>query len=361
MFRTFFAHLRTTITNMDIYLNDHVMDRDMKVTLAEFKKTVENYRSEQKNGGKSTVRVSADVLADCEEVLITLGISVSQFVADCTELAIIMGERPREYSRRADKVDAVRVIATSGIEWNPKSQNKQRDYMMASMAAKLESLLVAKYRTQLIKTCPGVAVMRKELSKYFHEIAKGNMVLATGDQPSIAKPVSKKTWFFADMIEVDEQPADTTQYDAKAMEVKLTSSHNNFEGRKDDKITSFLTPLIKCPYLACQEEGVKKGTLETSAYHLIGALSRVRRFVARTDLSASLHSHTHTLTQMAAMGKARQEHRAKNDGSRFDPTKLNFPDLVRREHAETKDMKEFVSTHLPPQSDLDDAGSTPSR
>ena len=47
---------------------------------------------------------------------------------------------------------------------------------------------------------------------------------------------------------------------------------------------------------------------------------------------------------MAFMGQARLVHKEKKDGMRFDPKAVEIPDLVRRAHAETKDMKQFVST-----------------
>lgn len=48
------------------------------------------------------------------------------------------------------------------------------------------------------------------------------------------------------------------------------------------------------------------------------------------------------------MGQARMVHKEKKDGTRFDPKRVEIPDLVRRAHAETNDMKEFVSTRYLP-------------
>lgn len=47
---------------------------------------------------------------------------------------------------------------------------------------------------------------------------------------------------------------------------------------------------------------------------------------------------------MACMGKARALHMANNPGTPFDPKSVSLPDLIRRPHAETEELKALVST-----------------
>jgi hypothetical protein len=44
------------------------------------------------------------------------------------------------------------------------------------------------------------------------------------------------------------------------------------------------------------------------------------------------------------MGKARALHMANNPKTPFDPKSVSLPDLIRRPHAETDELKALVST-----------------
>jgi hypothetical protein len=47
---------------------------------------------------------------------------------------------------------------------------------------------------------------------------------------------------------------------------------------------------------------------------------------------------------MACMGKARALHLENNPKTPFDPKSVSLPDLIRRPHAETDELKALVST-----------------
>ena len=287
LFRIFFGHLKTTITNIDIYLNEQAMDRDMKVSLSDFKKVVEDFREKLK-GNPGTSKLSEDTISDCVQTLESLGINLDQFSKDTSDLVGIMSNFPRAYSRRADKSFGHRLVATSGLQWNAKSKNVARDYMMAAMATRLESLMVPNYRVHLVQNCPGAASMRKEFEDYFKKIAKPNMVKATsGDQGTMGKPITKRTWFFADRIK-SSVGVEVQGLEPEEFRTKLEESHQKFAQRKNDRILRLVDVLVKCPYFLCTKEGVAPGTLESTAYYLITALCRVS-----LHLQASHRFHCH--------------------------------------------------------------------
>ena len=275
LFRIFFAHLKTTITNIDIYLNTQEMDRDMKVSLSDFKKVVEDFR-EKLARDPGNLSLSEDTISDCVQTLESLGINLDQFSVDTTRLVGAMMVTLRIYSRRVDKDFATRLVATGGLQWNFKSQNKGRNYMMAAMATRLESLIVPNYRVHLIQNCPGAASMRREFEAYFKKIAKGNMIKAKkGDQMSLGKTVTTtRTWFFADRIK-SNVGVDIEDYKPGDFQEKMEESHRVFVQRKNDRILRVVNVLVKCPYFLCTKEGVTPGTLESTAYYLITALYRV--------------------------------------------------------------------------------------
>ena len=268
------------------------MDRDMKVSLSDFKKVVEDFREKIK-GNPGNAKLNEDTISDCVETLESLGINLDQFSADTTKLVGAMNDSPRTYARRSDKDLATRLIATGGLQWNAKSKHVARDYMMAAMATRLESLMVPNYRVHLIQKCPGAASMRKEFEEYFIKIAKGNMVRAKkGDQLPLGKPVTKRTWFFADRIK-SNVGVDIEDHDPESIQRKMEESQKKFSQRKNDRILRLVDAMVKCPYFLCTKEGVAPGTLESTAYYLITALCRVRVRLLSFSLSLSHYNARH--------------------------------------------------------------------
>ena len=246
----------------------------MKVSLSDFKKVVEDFREKLK-GKPGTAKLNEDTISDCVQTLESLGINLDQFSKDTSDLVGIMNNFPRAYSRRADKIFGNRLVATSGLQWNAKSKHVARDYMMAAMATRLESLMVPNYRVHLIQNCQGAASMRKDFEEYFKKIAKPNMVKATkGDQSTLGKPVTKRTWFFADRIK-SNVGVEVEEFEPEEFQARMEESHYTFSQRKNDRILRLVDVLVKCPYFLCTKEGVVPGTLESTAYYLITALCRV--------------------------------------------------------------------------------------
>jgi hypothetical protein len=246
----------------------------MKVTLSDFKKVVEDFREKIK-GKPGNAKLNEDTVSDCVQTLESLGINLDQFSTDTTKLVGTMNDAPKTYTRWSDKDFATRLIATGGLQWNSKSKHVARDYMMAAMATRLESLMVPNYRVHLIQNCQGAAGLRKEFEEYFLKIAKGNMVKAKkGDQLPLGKPVTKRTWFFADRIKSDVG-VDIEEHEPADFQKKVEESQKKFAQRKNDQILRLVDVLVKCPYFLCMKEGVTPGTLETTVYYLIMALCRV--------------------------------------------------------------------------------------
>jgi hypothetical protein len=301
MFRFFFEHLKTTITHINIYLNEHDSNREVDIKLNDFRELADAYRKEHdpnhvpKKNTRSKSKKPADpapsqndpppppvnkspASLEATRFLKSLDFTVEKFYKAWNSCVGIMNGEPKGYVARVSPETPVRFIATSGFTWNVDSKNRWRDFGVASVAAVFEAKFVAQYRPALITKCSGVAAMRKQLSDYLFTIAKSNTV-EEAPKPSvqapIRKPISKKEWFFADLIDVDKDPLPLRPATFKELQEKLDSSHVTFANRKNNEIGRNLGGIMNSKYIACSEDDADPGTLETAAYLLLNALNVV--------------------------------------------------------------------------------------
>jgi hypothetical protein len=383
------------------------MDRDASYSLWEMKLLVEAFRKDidppapRKTGGRGKKKdnvvvdtgegsstlppptqddafVDPDAPLPPKAFIESLGMKLDQLSVDSSHVIGRMHPTPRSYNNRVSEVYPFRIIATSGLEWNLDSQYRSRDYLMCALAAILETLFVKKYRKVLIKKCKGAAMLRRELHDYFLSIAKANHVDApqkkSGNaskmkqikmrQTTLNKPVSIKEWVFADMIKVDSNAVDVTEYDYKRLSAKLLDSHKHTDNRKADPIFRVVDTMMKCPYLACDQDSVPTGTIESAAYYLIQAFNKVRSSISSNVLLPIHRSRAYTsptptrpsivrptVAQLMHIQKARSEHKKKGTFANFNPDKVDIPDLVMRPHAESEELTELVSHVHDPNPD----------
>jgi hypothetical protein len=202
---------------------------------------------------------------------------MDQLDHDLTQAINVMSTVPLEQHLREDGRCFMRMLTVGGLQWNVNSQAKSRDWGQVGLAAILESLLVAKYREDLLKSCQGATVMRKDLSAYFLSISKSTApkeptaVVKQSEmrQGKYRKAASQKDWFFADMIVVDDDALDMTEYNSRALLSKLVQTQEKEKKRQADPLVKLADTWKKSPYIASSKKGVAPGTIETSTYYLM--------------------------------------------------------------------------------------------
>lgn len=223
-------------------------------------------------------------IADALRFLKTLGSNYDTFGSQCSEVVTCMTTDAKTYKSRVDKRPYIRYICSGGLDWNDLSKSRFRDYCLAAIAAVFECRFVQGYRPKLLEICPGAFALRTQLSNYLFSISKGNHskpVQKAGDQTSLDKPISKREWFFADLLDDPTNPAPLSLPSYTDLQKMLDASHQTFTTRKSNEITRTITAVQGSQYLLCEDEGVDPGVMETAGYKLLKALYKVsvRAFV----------------------------------------------------------------------------------
>jgi hypothetical protein len=84
-------------------------------------------------------------------------------------------------------------------------------------------------------------------------------------------------WSFADDIDSESSlpPFTDTDFLAIDMEESLEQSIAITSLKDDDQFKKQIFSMVKSPYLACSEDSIESGTLESSTYFLLNALFKV--------------------------------------------------------------------------------------
>jgi hypothetical protein len=301
MYRFYMEHLKTTITNIDIYLCDRENLREMDLKMADFRGLAEQYEAEHDpnpkkktttravakkaadpasaDAGPSSSANVSDATTEALRFLTSLGSSYDKFGKACSEVLTCMISESKLHKTRVEKRAHLRYLCTGGLSWNVSSKARVRDRVGIAVSAVFESMFVPRYRPELIEKCSGVAAFRKQLSAYFLSIAQPNHTETStppqGEQSGLTKPVSEKKWFFADEIADQENPAPLLVGRYTELEEKLASSHSNFKTRKSNEINRHINMIRSSRYLQCDEKGVDPNTQETSSVVILNRLYRV--------------------------------------------------------------------------------------
>ena len=298
-FRLFFAHLKTTISFITVYLNEKVTDyRAIDFPQSDFKRMVLAYRNaktaqkqtkeptkEPKTRSQKNVQAaeasSSAQKSQALQFIEDLDMTLEIFEKRCTQVVQKMSGNKsyKTYEIRMHNDFELRLIATSGLSWNLGSKNQTRDYLLAASAAVLETHFVPLYRPDLLTNCMGAGILRKELQDYLMSIAKLIHINVPADKNAGEEVETERTtmqgWEFPDRLESEAKTLKLgySEQDVDAIVSKLTRS--NADAKENEEILRIINKLVKCPLLWCTKKGVAKGTLETLAYRLIMGLSDV--------------------------------------------------------------------------------------
>jgi hypothetical protein len=211
------------------------------------------------------------------------------------ELIGCMGPVPMDYHYRVNTNTCVRLLTVAGLFWTATSQNKWRDYGPPALASIFEEFVIRGYRETLLERCPGAADMRRDMAKYFLDLAttakpppppedtpsssKGDKKTAMPKnlrQRGLRETTPKRAWVFADMIDI---PPLTTELDenmsCEDMLMKLEDVHAEENAHKNSVVVKLLEFAMKLPLVHHSDKGAEEGTMETSAFHHLSGLLQV--------------------------------------------------------------------------------------
>lgn len=196
-----------------------------------------------------------------------------------------MATLPFTRKQRIGPDEHLRILATCGLRWNVKSTYRLRDFTQVALCVVLEDCILHEYRPMLMANCPGFALMRDEIQTFFIDRTEDITVddldsdFHCDEHGNLDDP-SEMIWSFADDIDSDSSslpPFTDTNYLAIDMEESLDKSIAIAALKNDDQFEKQIFSMVESPYLACSEDGVESGTLESSAYFLLNALFKVSR------------------------------------------------------------------------------------
>jgi hypothetical protein len=179
LFQIFFENLTTTIAQIEIYLNDNPVNRNITFKLRELADFVEHLhgvrtgkitarkpkRMRKKTGNMQTpIPIKSNVVTVYNDLIkestvaayiLSLSINMDQLDHDLTQVINTMGSIPLEQHLHMDKCCFIQMLTVSGLQWNENSQAKSRGFTQVSLATIPKSLIIVKYRENLLKSCQG--------------------------------------------------------------------------------------------------------------------------------------------------------------------------------------------------------------
>jgi hypothetical protein len=282
IFKLFFRHLKTAISQMALYLVTIPTARDIPVNLSAFdalvkamRKATEATSSKSKKGKDKAVDVE-DAMVATSELLEVVGWSHDKFFYSYRKLLSFMNSNyPFKSEHRLNPDLGTVLVTTSGLTWNPDSQNKVRDYNNIAIVATLETAIIPAYRKDLLRHCVLACAMRRDMHETMTDCASPS-------RRQTADRVMSKVWFFPDGIppefEEDAGLSDGSKemIHPDTMYADVEQVHLADAKKKKDTVTNLIMGLLKNSLLLCREPGVAPGTVESSAYHHIVGLHQAR-------------------------------------------------------------------------------------
>lgn len=307
MFRIFFSHLTTSIAEMEVYLCDHTTHRDLIPTdskqLPAFK-TLADKANEALIGGIAGSSTAAAAkgkakgkkrkkAAEKEEggpgsaefFLQKLGVELVNFGHRWRTLFELMPLFPFTRDNRTAKDRGERMLTMSGLSWNPKSQNKTRDWGNIVAAITIETIVVESYREDLLQSCSGACTIREEAYAYFLSHAVEHYKRAN----MTSRPEMVTEWVFADAYNLDVGARGGKQYNSADLRKYLDTAHATTTRMKKDPIRTWVEGIEKNKLLWSSDDGAGKGSVETLAHHCISTLAHVSQLFRVSDLPTHRH------------------------------------------------------------------------
>ena len=188
-----------------------------------------------------------------------------------------MAIQPFTREIRRSKNYVFRILTTCGWRWNVMSNYKARDFWQVALSAVLESIIVPEYRKYFLEKCPEAHEFRLTIQEFFMYSTDPVPRITQGPDGELTTS-DVKSWDFADAIQPDPDLSLPIPkgYGYDDLDKDLANSID-VKSKSLEDIKKLVTGMMKNPYLACSQDGVATGTLESSAYYHLNALLKVSR------------------------------------------------------------------------------------
>lgn len=215
-------------------------------------------------------------ITDAEKIITSLNWSLVKFEYEWRKNRQVMrSQRTKTFTglHRVSKRIGERLLVMSGLTWNIDSRSMDRDWVTTITAITLETGIVGTYRKDLLMSCPGACLLRKEIQEYLKSIA----IRYLKNNPTDHSIQSFIEWEFPDGIPLDIGTCGGKHYDPSVLRKELDESNSTGARSKGkhDVVHRSIQSLAKNKLLWSSEPDVENGTLETLAYHCLSTLSHV--------------------------------------------------------------------------------------
>ena len=325
------SHISSAIVDIDRHLLSNPPPRDLVVKLDPFLTIVTEPIEKESQGkgkgkgkGKGTTSAKAkgkaqDHMAKAGEFLSAVGCSQAAFVEEFKKIFPHMSKQRFDRHSRFETGDlSLRLLSMSGMRWNHSSQNKPRDWTIYAIAVSLETSLIRSYRKDLLDTCRGAQVLRRDIHQLMADLSEGHS-LGKGKSITVLKQ-----WGFPDGLQLYDT-ADTPDYEPEDLLEQWHEAAQGSLSKTKDDVQRLIETIEKSPYLAPSGSSANKGAIETLAHDLISGLMKIMY------LNKARIEHARMLAD---------EVFEEEPGPEFSPSTVNIPQFQRREHR-TSDSERY--------------------
>ena len=292
MYRIFFKHLRSGISNIQLFFNGcdrSVRDYYGHINLKQLHEATKAWQRdhEESKKGKVSAHVDDPPLDTMFKLILLLnseatGFTFETFVTVLLARALsIMAGDIFTLGQRQHGPYVERILATSGLHWNIHSNFKSRDFAQVALAASIESLIVPEYRPCLLTYAPGATPMRDDIRHAFSQMLNKIQSVQTAAMKEL--PLAHESvleildWDFADQFDSSNYPSTLppTDWNHSDLQRDFDLSTKLQQMRDNNSLKKLFKPILDSPYIACYEPGILPGTIETSAHRLLSLLLSV--------------------------------------------------------------------------------------
>lgn len=301
--------MTTHITDVEIFLRKNPTSRDrVPKDLKLFKKLYDDSKSNMVTARSAASKRQADKKAaedykkglsgksksatsennpkapatPAETFVLSQGWTLTNYVHHWGSNLALMPHAFNREQRLASRI-GTRMVVMSGLTWNRESHSQLRDWTNVVTAITLETAIVASYRKDLLKACPGACALRKEIHTYLYDIS---MSIFIADRQTGESELSKE-WSFPDGISLEVRMSGGKSYTPEDMMKELGLSEIAGpvpKGRRADVLLTINT-LLGNKLLWSSDPDAPYKSIETILYRCVETIAHVS--------ASSIHLSTH--------------------------------------------------------------------
>lgn len=233
---------------------------------------------EENEGGKGKGRprsgnLDKQRISEAMQFLKDVDLDLATFKAEFIANFSLFEKETLTRGDRLHKSLSQRLFSLSGLGWNPKSQNRFRDWSNLVTVVVLETALVEKYRENLVTQCPSASFLRK----MFHDFLLGYTAEQSAGRDDSGKKLNKNVWEYPDNIPVPKDapgPKWVAEDIANRYEVASVPELDRF---KTDDIRPLILAIEKSKYVDSADPDDPPEAMETIVYHCLRTIAKACR------------------------------------------------------------------------------------